>query len=191
MGLGRGSRLGVAVVTALILVPIQSAEAQVVHKSAPTEVERRVTRAADGTVTLEGIYTSPDPHCLEARRWKRLSDGNFHEGFDAVLGFSIGHASPPNGGYLRPVSPAGRSPFRWRAVWAGTTLVWVEKSPGLGPPRFVRAPISEATELKFYYWLPASREGGSVYITSYKRNGNLVKLTCGARRKDHNYNYDL
>ena len=163
--------------------------AKTINRSAPTSETKGISRSADGTITLEGRYTSPNPHCLEAKRWRKLSDGYYHEGFDAypVFGGEIGTA--PNGGYLAPISPFGRSPLIWKAVWPGTSISHV------GPPAdFKKIPISEANLVKFFYWIPHSGRPGlpaKAYYTTYMEHGNRVNLTCGVKSSDHKTNYPL
>jgi hypothetical protein len=181
--------VGIAAATLLALANASPGSAKTIHKSAPTGQERSVNRSADGTITLEGRYTSPNRHCLEAKRWTKLSDGNYHNGFDAVLIFSDGieGASPPDGGWLLPVSPAGRSPYVWKAVWPGSALVTVRTKAG-----YIKEPVSAATSLKFYYWLPSSiGSSRAPYETSYKEHGNTIELTCGVKSSDHNWTYPL
>jgi len=157
--------------------------------SAPTHETKGISRSADGTITLEGRYTSPNPHCLEAKRWKKLSDGYYHESFNAYLVFDGEIGSAPNHGYLAPVSPFGQSPLVWKAVWPGTAISHV------GPPAdFKKIPIAEADLVKFFYWIPHSGRPGlpkPAYYTTYTEHGNKVKLTCGVRSDDHKATYPL
>jgi hypothetical protein len=186
------TKLSIAVACASLfaLVAGATADAKTIYKSAPTGQERFVNRAGDGTITLEGRYTSPNPHCLEKKRWKTLSDGNYHEGFDAypVFGGKIGTA--PNGGWLAPVSPFGRSPLVWKAVWPGTAYSYL----GSGGQPDEKVLISEADVVKFFYWIPNSGTPGlpkKAYYTTYKEHGNTIKLTCGIKSSDHNWTYPL
>lgn len=182
--------VGVAAASLLALASASPGSAKTIHKSAPTGQERSVNRSADGTITLEGRYTSPNPHCLEKKRWKTLSDGYYHEGFDAypVFGGKIGTA--PNGGYLVPVSPFERSPLVWKAVWPGAGYSYL----GSGGQPDEKKLISEADVVKLFYWIPHSGTPSfpkKAYYTTYRDHGNTIKLTCGVKSSDHNWTYPL
>jgi hypothetical protein len=180
----------VAIVSLPMLASAATSSAKTIHKSAPTGQERSVNRAADGTITLEGRYTSPNPHCLEKKRWKTLSDGNYHEGFDAYPVFNGGIGTAPNGGWLAPVSPFGRSPLVWKAVWPGTASSYLLSGEDSGK----KVLISETDLVKFFYWIPHSGTPGlpkKAYYTTYKEHGNTIELTCGVKSNDHNWTYPL
>jgi hypothetical protein len=183
-----GARRPVAIGAMALVCALAAAStglARTVHRSAPTDARRTVVARADGGVTLIGIYTSPNPHCLEARRWKRLSDGYYHDGFQSYLVFpSGGTANPPRLGFLSPVSPFGRSPFVWRASWPGSTVVNVDEHNG----KHVKETVADATGVRFYYEIPVSGAPGlpkNGYFTTYRAHGRRIKLRCGAHSSDH------
>lgn len=167
------SRLSAAfiLVGLLALVFAASSNAKTIRKSALTNIKFSLTRAADGTITAEGTYTSPNPHCLDARRWKKLNNGEYDNppGFGLYYG---GHASAWAGS-LAPISPFGRSPLLWKAVWPGSRTVHGEvglKSESQ-PFQYFTSTVSAAI----------GPVGGGVAVAFriiYKRGKDKIELNC-------------
>jgi hypothetical protein len=105
------------------------ADAKTITKIVETNIAFSVTRAADGTVTVQSTYKSSNPRCLGAKRWKTYSSGEIETGAPEFIPYyGDGWAEPPGrfGAQLLRVSPFGRSILLWKSVWAGDATTHVE-----------------------------------------------------------------
>lgn len=166
----------VAVALAAIAFVPGAAMAKTIHKAAPTKIRLSATRAVDGTVTATAWVTSPNPHCLEAHRFKRLRDGYYHR-IEGLLDYGDGlFAVPPGSTNLSPISAPGRSPFIWQAVWPGAVAVNVQSQSD--PELHYKAPVSAALGVDMGAGIGARNGEGVAYIAKYFEGGQKIKVTC-------------
>jgi hypothetical protein len=165
-----------AAIGLLVLAVASPAQAKTSTKIAATKVEFSIARAADGTVTVKATFTSSNPHCLSRDRWKQYPSGEYKEGapeFGLYYG-GVAWADPPGrfGAQLAPVSPFGRSPLVWRAIWPGSAGVIVENHAGkTEAERSYRSTVSEAIGV----------DGGAntmAFEDRYKISDDKVLLKC-------------
>jgi hypothetical protein len=131
-----------------------------------------VQRTADGTITVKAVCTTQHPICFSKKMVRRLSEGYFHNVGGALYYTEAdGYGSPPDHGWLSPVSRPSRTRWIWKAVWPGDTRVYPEShNPGLPYP--YRTTVSAATRLH----LGGGPPGGKI---KFRRNGVKIKLLCG------------
>jgi hypothetical protein len=180
--------LAVGVVAVLTLAFAASSNAERIYKSVPTYLALSATRAADGTITAKAVFTSPNPHCLSADRWKKLSDGHYHD-----VGGGLEYGGPwggnpmgadgyaqPSGGWLSPVSPAGKSPFVWQAIYPGSMTVEVhdERRAGSEEARDYESTVAAASGIAFGGNAPPNFKGKTYYKYTYSQGGNRIILKC-------------
>ncbi len=178
----RFAALAVGIVALLALVFAAPSSAKRIYKSVPTHVAFSATRAADGTVTAKVLFTSPNPKCLSADRWKKTSDGYSH---DAEAWLHYPTASPsdtedyaePNNGLIGPVSPAGHSPYVFQVIWPGSMVVKVHASPINAPYYTYTSTVSAAINVAVYGYAPPSHLK-SYYEYAYNQGGNRIILKC-------------
>jgi hypothetical protein len=177
--------LAVGVVGLLALVFAAPSSAKRIYKSVPTHITSSLTRAADGTVTAKVIFTSPNPRCLSADRWKKLRSGYSH---DVGGGLYYGdiyantapniNGAPDNNGWLSPISPAGHSPYVWQAIWPGSLPVKVHvEHPGEAPYDYPSTVAAASGAFVFGYASPGAW-GGPYYKYAYNQGGNRIILKC-------------
>jgi hypothetical protein len=83
------------------------------------------------------------------------------------------YARPPGGTELSPLSPFGRSPLIWQAIWRGSTTVTVEKQRGAKTEaeRHYRSTVGAATGVDGGVSTPAFED-------VYTSGGNKILLKC-------------
>lgn len=175
----------ICVAVSLLGLAVPGIAMAALHRSAGTHYVLSVSRSASGTITAKGQFTSSNPHCLEAARFKPylLRDGRYHL-FDSSVLFFDGETSPytreaqahiaespqPN---LKPVSSAARSPYLWNAVMAPDAQVKV----GRNTDSERSALVSEATGIALFGpTTPA--DNNQPYKVRYRESGQEVVLTC-------------
>lgn len=176
-----------------------------IYKSAPTRVSFSATKAPDGTITAEATFTSPNPRCLSSKRFlKKRKDGNYWVAIGTPLyggpftdKAGVSHAFGADGfvpmylmmdlskGFLAPISPAGRSPFVWRAVWPGSVETSVTNFYNESLPRHYPVTIAGASGVQFGAQARASEGQGidSYFKVAYNQGPNHVILKCGLLKK--------
>ncbi len=183
----RFAALAVGVVGLLALVFAAPSSAKRIYKSVPTYVTFSANRVADGTVTAKAIFTSPNPRCLSADRWKKLSDGYYHVTGAALYyrdlldpNFISGTALPTNNGWLSPISPAGHSPYVWQVIWPGSlpVKVHVEGIHAGEAPHNYTSTVAAAAGMTVGGYAPQSPRY-SYYKYTYNQGGNRIILKCG------------
>jgi hypothetical protein len=165
--------------TALVLVGLfalafaASASAKGITKVASTNITLSVKKAANGTVTARATYTSPNPRCLGAKRWKKQSDGVFEGAPEFALYYGESdYARPPGGTELTPNSSFGRSPFVWQAVWPGSAKVVVERGHAKTEAEaFYNSTVGAAIGIDGGASTPAFED-------VYTSGGNKIHLKC-------------
>jgi hypothetical protein len=175
----------ICIAVSLLGLAAPGAAMAALHRSAGTYYVLSASRSASGTITAEGRLRSPNPHCLEAARFKPylLRDGWYHL-FDSSVLFFDGETNPysreaqtniaespqPN---LKPISPAARSPFLWNAVMSPDAGVKVGRNTDSERTGLV----SEATGIVLFGpTTPA--DNNQPYKVRYKEQGQEVVLTC-------------
>lgn len=152
--------------------------AKTIHKTVSIKLSLSATSAPDGTLTLDGAYTSPNPRCLTRQAFDSQLRRGDHVFVAIGSGLFYGNvpqgASPPHGGWLSPVSPFGHSPFRWQLVAPGDAGTYIGTYP-YGHASTVAA----ATRVIIWGHMPARSWGDSgPYEVTYQQGGNKVELTC-------------
>jgi hypothetical protein len=204
LGFAVCSVAAIALTFSVTVVPA-AASVEVVKETARTTVELSATRAADGTVTATATFSSKNPRCLtKAGRLSGPAGAPKVNPIKSVFEFGEESETPGYGPWtpdpqfgllhgtffayqltLKPVTPEGRSPWIWEAVWPGTTLLtarrWASRSPAPYPePTKIQSPVSEAGLLGFGTGTP----NPGVYLDQttirYKKGGANVVLDCGA-----------
>jgi hypothetical protein len=188
-------RLGVclATVAGLLLLSVAAAAAKPkIHQSVPTRSSFSVTRAADGTITAKVSYISKDPRCLAAKRFKRAGQKNLYPEILSTLFFggaysvegkeypvgAKGSGRPPNEGTFNPVSPFGKSPLVWEAVFPGNAPVAVTNFQS-NLERHTTLSVAEASALEVLAAAPVSKGQGLEYFkVAFDRGGKRVILEC-------------
>jgi hypothetical protein len=187
----RQSRLAFALISIglLALVFVAPSGAKTINVTAPTTLNLSISRAADGTFTIEASYKSPNPRCLARDRWgPDPHGGGFVEpptfGFNYLDPRGIGYNFPEAPGIavpeLKPVSPFERSPVIWKTVWPGSTVVSVENRSGTGP-RYFKSTVSAATGVDGFAWAPGggySLNERAYYGKTYRSKGDKIWLKC-------------
>jgi hypothetical protein len=175
---------GVMLLTLAFAAP---SNAKRIYKTIPTHVAISATRTADGTVTVKAVFTSSDPHCLSADRWRKLSDGYSHEVGGGLEyggpwnGYPIGADgyATPSGGWLSPISPAAKSPFVWQAIYPGKLTVKVhDERDEAGEARNYTTTVAAASGIAVGASAPANFKGKTYYKYAYNQGGNRVILKC-------------
>lgn len=204
--MGRGTRISrLTIVGSLVLslacMAAGSASARPkVYRSVPTVVSFSATKGTDGAITVKATFSSPDPRCLEGKRFlQKHRDGNYwvagghlyfggpftasqeftgHQ-ISEPFGFD-GFATPPDKGFLAPVSPAGKSPYVWQAVWPGSTEVFTTNFYNKSLPRHSSTPVSAATGVSLGATARASNgQGLPYYKIAYNQGGKHIIIKCG------------
>ena len=175
----------VAAIAALCLVALipAPAAAKRIHKTVPTHFKASATRAADGTITATGSFTSPNRRCLSAKRFK-ATPKNGRSYVSGVLNYSNGGTAPPpvtSGapfpGALLPISPPGQSPYDFQAVWPGNGTTRVENHADPTLPLFYQSTVAAASALAVHGWT-VPRGPQRSYKVRYHHGGSRVVLTC-------------
>ena len=175
-----------ALATVVFLAPptgVATAAAKAVEKTVKTTIAISATRAPDGTITTEVAYSSPNPRCLAADRFPTWRDGHFNT-VGSILyyrGSQDYSASPPNGGWLTPVSRAGVSPYVWKSVWSGATPSRYVYKGNVSEP--FTATIAEATSLYVVAWAGSKRFVNTSFKVKYMQGQTKIKLTCAPAEK--------
>lgn len=208
----RRVRLAAGVGLAILLACMMSASAMArpkIYKSVPTHVSFSATKAADGTITVEAIFTSPNPRCLEGKRFlQKRADGNYwvaggtlyfggaftapnffnpQEVISEPFGFE-GSAPPPNRGLLAPVSAAGKSPYVWQAIWPGSTELATTNFYDKSLPRHYEIPVGAASGVSLGAIARASKgQGLPYYKVAFSRHGKRIILKCGTLAEASSY----
>lgn len=186
-------------VMVLALAFVAPSSAKRIYKSVPTHLALSATRAADGTVTATGVYTSPNPRCLSAKRFQKLHKGTvYYNSIGAGLGYGgpwssantnlpIGAdgfgdfpGSSPLPGWLWPVSPFGQSPLVWQSIAPGNALVKnIEDHSGPTIERY-DSTVAAASGVDLAGDAPSGdpRNVRGPFISSYHQGGNRIILKC-------------
>lgn len=194
----RAPVLGLLSCATLALVGLAATSAAArpkVVKSAATKISLSVSRAGDGSVVAKVLYTSPEPRCLEKKRFKRLRDGYYHM-VGSVLYYegTYGIGEPPDLGWLAPVTPFGKSPLVWEARWAANASVPVESHrPGITKEseRHYESTVAAAQGAELiasarpssgqglHYWKVAYNKGGKHFIVKCRQVERKRRVTFG------------
>lgn len=181
-----------AVVGLSLLSGASAAAKPKIFKSVPTQSSFSVTRAGDGTITAKVSYVSKDPRCLAAKRFKRAGQKNLYPEILSTLYFggsytvegkefpvgAKGSGRPPNEGTFNPVSPFGKSPLVWEAVFPGSTPVSVTNFQS-NSERHTTLTVAEASGLEVLAAAPVSKGQGLEYFkVAFNRGGKRVILEC-------------
>lgn len=169
-----------------------------VIKSVPTRATFSATKAADGTITAKVSFTASDPRCLSGKRFlQKFADGNYRvaggtllyggaysdEGISAPFGFD-GFGAPPNKGLFAPVSPAGKSPYVWQAIWPGSTPVLITNFHNEELDRHYETTVAAASAVNMGAIARASMGQGLPYFkATYNQGGKHYILKCGVLAK--------
>lgn len=185
--------LGAALLVVL-LAGLQAAPATAkpkVYRSVPTHAALSVTRASDGTITAKVSFTS-NPRCLPAKRFKRVGRKNLFPEILSSLLFggpytadgeshpagSLGEGRPPGEGTFSPVSPPGKSPYVWEAVFPGSAPVEVTNLQS-NSERHYTTTVSAASALRVLAAAPVSKGQGLPYFkAAYDQGGKRIILKC-------------
>lgn len=162
-----------------------------VYRSVPTHAAFSVERAPDGTITAKVSFTS-NPRCLAAKRFKRVGRRNLFpeilssllfggpytaEGKSHAAG-ALGEGRPPGEGTFSPVSPPGKSPYVWEAVFPGSSPVYVTNLQS-NAERHYTTTVSAATALRVLAAAPVSKGQGLPYFkAAYDQGGKRIILKC-------------
>jgi hypothetical protein len=188
----RGS-LGFALFLALLgCLPAGTAAAKPkVYRSVPTHASFAVTRGDDGTITATVSFTS-NPRCLPAKRFKRVGKKNLFPEILSTLLFggpytaegeshpagSLGEGRPPGEGTFSPVSPPGKSPYVWEAVFPGSAPVNVTNLQSTSERHYTTT-VAAATALRILAAAPVSKGQGLPYFkAAYDQGGKRIILKC-------------
>jgi hypothetical protein len=163
------------------------AAARTVHRTARTHLRLSATRTAQGTITIKGVFTSPDQHCLSGRRFRLYS----RHGYWLLFGTVLAYGGPGGGGlagsdpfgadgfgpglndhldHMHPVSTFGHSPSIWRAVWPGGAKVTVTQSGSPQHPSDPNMPFKYTSTV-------AAATGLIIYTFSHGGLGNGPNAT--------------
>ena len=147
-------------------------------KTIPTRAVLSATKAPDGTVTIEAVFSSPNPSCLRASRFRGKAydyllgpfAADFYYGgaghpYATPLGDPAGFGYEPS--VPQPISPAGRSPYVWQAAWPASTVVVI----GGGTPGFSTSTVSNASGIGLAAYVKP-------YRITYRSHGARVTRTC-------------
>jgi hypothetical protein len=177
------------IVGVLTLGTAPAGAVKVIHKVVATHIALSATKASDGTITARGVFTSSNPRCLSSKRTKPFSSGQYSN-FGSVLlyGASLpgdhtgqdGNGGPPGNGRLAPVSPAGRSPWIWEAVWAGSAPIGVENRHNKSLPYTYKSTVAGASAVELGGYLGSVNRLNVLapYEVTYQQGKTVVKLVC-------------
>ncbi|MFP5389445.1 MAG: hypothetical protein ACLGG5_09125, partial [Thermoleophilia bacterium] len=91
---------------------------------------------------------------------------------------ALGEGRPPGEGTFSPVSPPGKSPYVWEAVFSGGAPVNVTNLQS-NSERHYTTTVSAATALRILAAAPVSKGQGLPYFkAAYNQGGKRVILEC-------------
>lgn len=210
----RRVRLAAGVGLAILLACMMAASAMArpkIYKSVPTHVSFSATKAADGTITVEAIFTSPNPRCLEGKRFlqKRADANSWVAGgallfggpftaedpltkakFSEPFGFegTVSQIYMPDKGLLAPVSAAGKSPYVWQAIWPGDSSLFMTNPYDKSLPWHYQAPVAAASAVLLAAVARASGgQGLPYYKVAFSRHGKRIILKCGTLAEESSH----